>query len=422
VSSNRSEHAAKEFMEVKSIAEVLHALDDVRPVGEEPVSIDTALGRAAAHGIVSPEDVPHFDRATMDGYAVRSADIAGATQSYGVRLRIVGNVAMGCVPQCTVGAGETVEIGTGAMMPAGADAVVMVEYIECEPGEDGVWVHRPVVPGENVLARGADWGRGDEIIRAGTVLKPAHIAAVSSCGAGSVAVRRRPRVAVIATGDELVPCDGPVPMGCVRDISSVAVTAALERDGAIADPMGIVPDDETSVRAAIRDGLTRCDMVLVSAGSSVGRRDVTVDAIQGAGECRLIAHGINMKPGKPTIVAIVEGKPVLGLPGHPVSTLICYEMVVRPILWRLLGIPDDERTVLRSHLLARLAANVTSLSGRRSFVRVRLEHRAGEIWAHPLPNTSAAVSTLSTAHGWLVLDDVREGLERGAVVTVVIAP
>jgi len=422
VNSVRSHEGDKVFFQVRPIDEVLSELDGLEPVGDEMVSFDTALGRVTASGVPSPEDVPHFDRSTMDGYAVRAADVAGATESYGVRLEVVGTVAMGAEPGCDVGAGEAAEVGTGAMMPVGADAVVMLEYTEREPAGLVVKVYRPVLPGENVMVRGADWGRGEDVIRAGTVLKAAHIAALAACGVTSVGVRRRPRVAVIATGDELVPCDRPAAPGCVRDTNSVALTAALGRDGALARSACIVPDELDSIRAAVQTALAESDMVLVSAGSSVGRRDLTIEAVRAAGRCEVIAYGLSMRPGKPTIVTLVDGIPVFGLPGHPVSSLVSYEVVVRPVLWRLLGIRDEERMLLRSQVHARLAANVASLAGRKNFVRVRLERRDDEMWAHPLPSVSGAVSTLSEAHGWVVVEDGQEGFERGTAVTVVIVP
>ncbi len=416
----RSHEDDKVFFQVRSIDEVLGELDALEPVSDEMVSIETALGRVTASGVPSPEDVPHFDRSTMDGYAVRAADVAGATESYGVRLQVVGAVAMGTAPECAVGAGEAAEVGTGAMIPAGADAVVMVEYTEREPGGAALKVYRAVLPGENTMVRGADWGRGEEVVRTGTMLKAAHIAALASCGVTSVSVRRRLQVAVIATGDELVPCDEPVSPGRVRDTNSVALTAALGRDGAHAKSAGIVPDELDSIQAAVETALAESDMVLVSAGSSVGRRDLTLEAVQAAGRCEVIAYGLSMRPGKPTIVTLVDGTPVFGLPGHPVSSLVSYEIVVRPVLWRLLGIREEERVLLRSQVHARLAANVASLAGRKNFVRVRLEQRDDEMWAHPLPSVSGAVSTLSEAHGWVVVEDGQEGFERGTVVTVVV--
>jgi len=422
VNSMRADDARQGFFRVRPLEEVLSDLDDTEPVETEQTSLGGALGRVTACGIPSPEDVPHFDRATMDGYAVRAADVAGANESYGVRLQVIGTVLMGSEPVCTVGAGETVEVGTGGMLPPGADAVVMVEYTESERGGDAVRVYRPVLPGENIMAVGADWGRGEEVVSAGTVLRAAHIAALASCGISSVCVRRAPRVGVIATGDELVPSGRPVASGQVRDSSSVALTAALDRDGALGNLVGIVPDDQDSIRGAVKTALADNDMVLVLAGSSVGRRDLTLDAIRAAGRCEVIATGIDMRPGKPTIVTRVDGVLVLGLPGHPVSSLIAYEMVVRPVVWRLLGVRQEERTLLRSQVLARLAANVASLAGRTSFVRVQLEQRDGQTWAYPLPSVSGAVSTLAAAHGWLVVPGGQEGFERDTVVTVVLVP
>jgi len=413
--------STREFFRVKSVDEVLDAVSEVQPVGGERVSIEVAAGRVTAAGIVSSDDVPHFDRATMDGYAVRASDVAGSTESYGVRLRVVGSVQMGVQPGCVVGAGETAEIGTGAMLPQGADAVVMVEHTEREPESDAVRIHRAVLAGENVMARSADWSRGEEIVRAGTPLRAAHVAALAACGIVSVDVRRRPSVAVISTGDELVPCTESVPPGRVRDSNSVALAAALQRDGTTVNCVGIVPDDESLIRAAVRKAVADSDMVLISAGSSVGRRDFTLDAIRAAGRCKVIAHGLDIRPGKPTIIALVDDKPVLGLPGHPVSSLVCYEVVVRRVLWRLLAVSEEEQITLRSQVRARLAGNVASLVGRTNFVRVRIEQQDEEIWAYPLPSVSGAISTLSRAHGWIVIEAGHEGLARGTMVTVTVA-
>ena len=325
-----------DFSQVKPPSDALAALlAAATPVERaETVPLHLARGRVLDRTIVAAETVPQFRRALMDGFAVRAADTLAASGEAPVRLRLTGEVLMGTQPELPVGPGEALRIHTGAMLPAGADAVVMLEDTDVTGDEGSVLAAAP--PGDNVLLPGEDIQAGAIAIAAGTRLDVAALGGLATLGYATVAVRVRPRIAILSTGDEVVPVDAAPRAAQVRDVNAVTVAATVEAAGGVALPGGIVPDDMTALTARARAALADADALVISAGSSVSHRDITARVIALLGAPGILAHGIAIRPGKPTIVALCDGKPVIGLPGNPASAAVVAWRIVRPLV-RMLG-------------------------------------------------------------------------------------
>lgn len=406
-----------------TLAEALAAVSAAAPGPRGPVEhvwLDEALGRVLAAAVTAGEDLPGFDRSTVDGYAVRAADTAGAAPDSPIRLAWAGRVAMGRQPGGALQPGQAVSVGTGAMLPAGADAVVMVEHTsrpDQEPGDPtAVTVLRAVEPGENVLPRGSDLRAGQEVLPAGTRLGPAQVGALAAAGVVEVPVHPLPVVAVISTGDEVVaPQESPAP-GMVRDANSYALAAAVRRDGGRVLRLGRVGDDREQLRAALERAADEADLVLVSGGSSVGTHDLTVDAVTALG-ARVIVHGIAVKPGKPTLIARRGDVLIFGLPGNPVSALVIYDLLVRPALRTRMGVAEPTR--LRSEQ-AVLAGDVRRPDSREELVRVRLTYRGRRLLpaAERVAGGSGMLQSLARADGYVWIGFERQGFEAGDIVEV----
>ncbi|WP_027718029.1 gephyrin-like molybdotransferase Glp [Desulfovirgula thermocuniculi] len=382
--------------------------------GTEEVPLLSALGRCLARDVVAAEDVPGFDRSTVDGYAVRARDTFGASEGLPAYLEVSGEVLMGRAPGGAVGPGRAYKIATGGMLPPGADAVVMVEHTE-ELGAGTIGVTRPVAPGENVIRRGEDIAAGSVVLPAGHILRPQDLGILAAVGVTAVEVRLPWRVGIVSTGDELVlPGEVPAP-GQVRDINSYSLYGAVKACGGEPHLYGIVRDDLEEMRACLAGALREADMVLLSGGSSVGTRDVAAQAIAGLGEPGVLFHGLSLKPGKPTIGAVVNGKPVFGLPGHPASALVVFELLVAPLI-RCAGYPGD--SFWEFPLRARLTRNLRSAPGREDFVRVKLKLEGGTLWAEPVLGKSGLISTMVKADGLARIPATKEGVEAGEWVEV----
>jgi len=409
-----------EFFKVVSPAEAMRAVQGFAPLPAEEVPAFEAVGRILAEEVRSPADLPDFPRATMDGYAIQAADSFGAGESVPAYLEIAGEVRMGEAPGFKVGRGRAARVSTGGMIPEGADAVIMDEHTS-RPDEGTLEVRRPVSAGENVLAPGDDLRKGGVILPAGRRLRSQDIGAFAGVGVVLLRVRRRPRVAILPTGDELVdPRAEPRP-GQVRDINRFSLAAAVVEAGGIPETEDILPDDLPAIQARLRGAAERADVVLISGGSSMGARDHTVEAIDSLGEPGVLVHGISIKPGKPTIIGRIRrgsvDKAVVGIPGHPVSALMIFHAFVRPILRQLMG-EADSFAAEAGRVTARLARNLPSAPGREDLVRVTLERKDGLLVAHPLMGSSAMISTLTRADGFLTIPLEREGLPAGTDVQV----
>jgi molybdopterin molybdotransferase len=382
-------------------------------VRRERVRTENALGRVLAAPIVSGQDLPDFTRSTVDGFAVAAADTWGASPGLPALLTIVGEVAMGAAAELQLGMGEAALVHTGGMLPAGADAVVMVEQTQ-RVDAASVEVMQPVAEGQNVVQIGEDVTQGSQVLAAGHRLRPQDIGGLMALGLVEIEVARPPRVGILSTGDEVIPPDQPVRPGQVRDINSYALAALAQQVGAEPVRYGIIPDQRAALEAAAQRAFAECDVVILSAGSSVSYRDMSAQVIAGLGKPGILTHGVSVKPGKPTILALCDGKPVFGLPGNPVSALVIFDLFITPALRLLLG-ETPPRPVTVS---ARLARNLSSDTGREDYVQVLLEERAGELWAVPVLGKSNLIYTLVHADGSVQVPLDSNGIRAGEKVVV----
>lgn len=380
----------------------------------EAVETTLAVGRVTARPVVSPEPLPAFSRSTVDGFAVRARDTFGASESLPAYLTLAGEVPMGGAPDFRLEPGQAGLIHTGGMLPEGADAVVMLEHTQsARPGE--VEVLRAVAPGENELRAGEDVEIGQMVIPAGTLLRPAEIGGLMALGLTQVLVFRSPRVGILSSGDEVIEPEQAPQLGQVRDINSYSLSALVEQHGGCAKRYGIIPDRREAMEAAFRQALDECELLVITAGSSASTRDLTAEIIDRMGKPGVLAHGVNVKPGKPTILAICDGKPVIGLPGNPVSALVIARLFVAPVLDHLLGLPGQRP---RPGVTARLAVNLPSQAGREDWVPVKLVPEKFGFRADPIFYKSNLIFTLVKADGLLHIPPDATGLEAGADVQV----
>jgi len=391
------------------------------PSGDVPLT--AAHRRVLASAVIAPVDSPAFDRSAVDGYAVYASDVATAIAEAPVALRFIGTVTMGAQAAIVVERGEAAWVATGAMMPRGADAMVMVERtMRVEPdGPVLVGVSRPI--GADIVRRGDDLREGMTVLPAGRRLSPRDIAALASMGLALVPVRARPRVAIISGGDELVTPGTPLGPGQIYDSNSYALAAQTEAWGGVPCIYPRVEDDEDAVLQALQGALRESDVVLVSGGSSVGLKDLTSGAITAAGKPGVVVHGVAMRPGRPTLLGVVDGVYVVGIPGNPVTAMIVSETFVRPAVETLLGVDAIGAAGLPGGAMVygTLAEPIGSLAGRQDYIRVRLDHAGDESAVsvvRPLPGGSNSIRSMVDADGLLVVPPDRDSLEKGERVAV----
>ncbi len=337
-------------------------------VSKERISTLDALGRVTTEPIRSPISLPPFPRSTVDGYAVRAEDTFGAAESLPAYLQLVGEVHMGSTPEFDIQKGETGVIHTGGMLPASCNAVVMIEYTQTV-GQNTIEILRSVAAGENIIKLGEDVQTGEEVIKPGVRVRPAEIGGLLALGILELEVAKKPVVGIISSGDEVVPPEADLMPGQVRDINSYSLSALLDQTGAIPRRYGIFPDQADQLEEVASRAVDECDVVLLTAGSSASARDLTAEVINTLGKPGVLVHGVSIKPGKPTILAVCNHKVVIGLPGNPVSALVIAGMFVVPVVESLLGLTGAGVHV---RLLARLNANVPSQAGREDWVAARL--------------------------------------------------
>lgn len=408
----------KEFLRVATPALVYDLLSSFPRLGPEQVRLEDAPGRVLYEDLYSPEDLPPGPRATMDGYAVRAEDTFGATDSLPAYFRLVGKVEMGEMPRFGIQSGQAAAIPTGGFLPAGADAVVMVEHtIQAGPSE--VEVCRPVTAGENVLAAGADVARGDLLLPRGRRIRVQDMGVLAGLGLCDLRVYRRPRVALASSGNEIVPADRKPAPGEIRDTNRYTVGALVRAAGADVVPLGIVPDQAEALREAIERGLDEADLVVISGGSSVGERDLVEQVVSGFSECRTLAHGVAVKPGQPTLLAAIRGKAFFGLPGHPVSAMVVAQVFLVSFLRYLQGEALVQGLIGRK-VNAVLSTSIPSVQGTEEYVRVRLLEREGRLLAEPVFGRSSMLSTMSRSDGLVQVPLHAEGLAGGETVEVVL--
>jgi len=378
------------------------------------VPLDEAGGLTLAEDAVSKLDVPHFDRASVDGYAVRASDTFGAGEDSPVRLECVGRLPAGAWPRVELRAGKCLEISTGAPLPKGTDAVVMVEHVVTR--KSIINVYRAVAPGENIARRGSEVKRGTTVLRAGQRLSPPSIGTLAAIGFKMVKVYKRPRVAVISSGAELRAPGSRLGRGQIYDINGPAICRAVEECGGEAEYLGIARDQPSQIAGLVRKGLSGRDVVVISGGSSAGAGDIVPSVVDSLGRPGVIVHGLALKPGKPTFIAVIRGNPVFGLPGYPVSALIIFDQLVAPQLRRMAGLPQHERKTVR----AKLSMKILSARGRREFVPVELVRGGEGLSARPILKGSGAITVLSEADGYIEVPLEEEIIGEGKMVEVVL--
>jgi molybdopterin molybdotransferase len=410
---------AQTFFKVVTPQEALRALLQVSPVGTEQIRTVRARARVLADDLYSSVDLPHFHRAAMDGYAVKARDTFGASQSLPAYLKLAGVVEMGKEATQRLGAGEAIRISTGGMMPPESDAVVMVEYAD-ETDAGLVEIHRSVSPWQNVIQIGDDIKKGELVFQRGRRLRAHDLGALTGVGISSVLVYMRPRIALISTGDEIVDADTDPMPGQVRNINQHSLAGLIEGWGGELRDWGVIHDDKDQLIRAIGEALQWSDLVLLSGGSSMGAKDIALEAILSFPDAEFIFHGISVSPGKPTIFAKACGKPIVGLPGYPVSALVIFDLFAAPLIRKIGGEEEPALTQFSKTLRATLKTNIASQVGREDYVRVTLE-RDSERWlATPLPSKSGAIFTLVKADGMVRIDLNQDGLEQGEEVEVIL--
>jgi len=378
-----------------------------------------ARSRVLAEDLYSQVDLPHFHRAAMDGYAVKAKDTFGASQSLPAYLKLAGVVEMGKEATQAINKGEAMRISTGGMMPPDADAVVMVEYTD-ETDGGLVEIHRSVSPWQNVIQIGDDIKKGEPIFPRGRRLRAHDLGALTGVGISSIHVHKRPRVALISTGDEIVDADSNPKPGQVRNINQHSLSGLIEEAGGELKDWGVVRDDRAQLTEAVGAALAWADAVLLSGGSSMGAKDIALETILSFTDSQFIFHGISIAPGKPTIFAKACGKPILGLPGYPVSALVIFDLFGAPLLRRLGGESLDALERFSRTVRARLKTNIASQIGREDYVRVVLERDGAAYVATPLPSKSGAIFTLVKADGMVCIELNRDGLEQGEETDVIL--
>ncbi|TLN14235.1 molybdopterin biosynthesis protein, partial [bacterium] len=398
----------------EALLKVDEALGGVRPLGSEKAALDEALGRVLAQSIEAKVDSPPFDRSEVDGYAVEASSVYGAEEDRPIRLKVVGESRVGALPQVSVSEGEAVEIATGAPMPRGANAVVMVEYSK-EELDGSVLVYRSLVPGENVAQAGSDVMVGDMALRQGILLTHREIAVIAALGHDDVVVYRRPRVAVLSTGDELARPGDLLAPGKIYDVNGVAISQMMKELGASPQYFGIVPDDYGDLKRVIEEALASHDLVLTSGSTSAGLGDVIYKIFDELGEPGVVVHGLKIRPGKPTVAAVINGKLAVGLPGFPVSAMIAFSVFVQPMLLKMMGLRASPKSWSER---ARLAHAVQAGRGRREYIPVNLVTAPEGLVAYPLLKGSGSTSTLAMADGFIEVEEMRESLEEGEMVGV----
>lgn len=400
------------MLSVKTPDEVLAAITDefVPRPEKELVSLDAALGRVLWEEICASEFVPGFDRSTVDGFAVHAADTFGCSDAIPAILTLDGEIQMGNPADTPLHAGCCIAVPTGGAVPPNADAVVMLEYTE-QYGDGTIGILKPAAPGTNLIFKGDDVSPGKVVLPSGRRLTVQDIGALAAMGIADVPVCRRPVVGILSTGDELVPVKQQPAQGQVRDVNSAMLGALMEQAGAQVKSYGIIRDQEDLLDQALKTAQKDCDVILLSGGSSVGAKDATCRVIEAQGE--ILFHGIAMKPGKPTIFGKVDGKPVIGLPGHPVAAFFVAHLFVLPLLSRLTG-----RVIRRFPVPAVLTETVGANHGRAQYTGVFLSERDGTLYARPIHGKSGLITILANSDGYFCIPRDCEGVSAGETVSV----
>jgi molybdopterin molybdotransferase len=406
------------MLDVKSVKEVIEIISnnfkDTR-LDTEVVDILEAVGRIAASDLKATEDIPGFDRSSVDGYAVISTDTFGASDTLPAQLELIGEVKMGEKPTLALNAGQAIYVPTGGELPQGADAMVMIEYTD--NFNDGfIYINKASSPGSHVVFKGDDTRESEVKIKAGTLLRPQDIGVMAAMGYSSIEVKKKLRVGIISTGDEIIGINEKPVGSQVRDINAYALYAGLIKSGAQPKLYGIVHDSFDSIRQMVERALEESEIVLISGGSSAGARDETAKVIDSLGSPGVLVHGIAVKPGKPTIIGKIGEKAVIGLPGHPASAYSIYHVFVN----HLMNVMNGRNSELIPSVRAKMLYNYPSNTGREEYVPLEVKEVDGRLYANPVFGKSGMITLLTSANGYVHLSRGSEGIDRGSEVEVIL--
>lgn len=403
----------KVFRKLSEFQDVLNLLMSYEgPNDVEEVPLEEAAGRIVAEDVVSDIDVPGFDRAAVDGYAIRAEDTFWVDEDKPVRLKVIGMAAAGHPFSGQLEDGEAVEIATGAPLPRGANAIVMEEYTERSGNE--ILVFRAVSPGDNIHEAGSDIRRGETVIYADTLLSARDIGVLSAIGKTRVKVRSLPKVGILSTGDELILPGEELKFGKIHDVNSFTVFSAVKEDGGIPKRLGILPDSYDEIKRSLEKALDEFDLVILSGSTSVGAGDVMYRILEELGPPGVLVHGIAIHPGKPTIIAEARGKLIVSLPGYPTSAMTIYQSLVSPLLRRWSGKDREEAKTIK----AVAAERIFGEKGRRDLLPVHVIREGNALLTFPVPTGSEAITTLSRADGYIVMEENQEIVEEGEEIVV----
>lgn len=399
-----------EFFKVSSVDEARKLIEkefSSYELSSEDIFLIESFGRVLAEDVVSAENVPGFDRSTVDGYAIAVEDSHGASDSIPSILNIKGEVQMGEETGLSITNGEAVYVPTGGMLPKGASGMIMIENTE-KMDDSTLLVYKPISKGENVLYKGEDISEGSIVLKKGSLLSPQKIGVLASLGIKIARVFKRPRVHIISTGDEIIDIDQELDLGKIRDINSYSIAALVESIGGEVSGRRIIGDDYSKLIQGVEAGLSTSDILILSGGSSVGTRDYTHQVIEALGGKGVLVHGLSIKPGKPTIVGDGKGKLVVGLPGHPVSSIVVFKAIIEPFILAL-----QSRNEIRPQVKAEMTHNFPSSPGKETYHMVKLQMENGKYLATPSFGKSGMITLLSDSQGYIVIREHEEGINKG---------
>lgn len=380
---------------------------------EETVSLLEAAGRILSQDVVAPDNVPDFRRSTVDGYAVYSRDVYGASDSMQSMLDLKGEVLMGCeAPGEIAMPGQCYYVPTGGMLPKGADSVVMIEYTE-KLDDSTILASKSASPGENVVEIGEDIKKGEAVIKTGTKLRAYEIGVLASLGITRVNVINKPRIGIISTGDEVVPPEEEIKPGQIRDINTYLLYSLIEEQGCTPVKFGLIKDDYNLLKNAVDTAVKQCDIVLISGGSSVGKKDNTVSVIDDLGDEGVLVHGISVKPGKPTIIGKSKGKIIFGLPGHPLACAVIFQVMVKYYIEKITNNKEKSYPVTCTFKI-----NYHKAKGREEYLPVTIEDDGQSLTACPVFGKSGLITGFSKAWGYIRIERNEEGIREGQTVSV----
>jgi molybdenum cofactor synthesis domain-containing protein len=397
----------RKLLSLAETREVLKRTFSPKPVSLESTTLSEALGRVLAEDVVAPFDVPSFDRSTVDGYAVIAADTFGAEENRPVGLEFCGHIDIGETPSIVIRDHATAEIVTGAPLPEGADAVVMLEYIIQQ--DHTILIHRSASKGENVMRAGSDVKKDETILKRGQRISSPEIGVLAALGITQISVYKQPEVAIISTGAEIVDPREPLSQGKIYDINAFTLSAAVRECGGEPINLGIIPDDRSKLKGALKKALDMADIVVTSGGVSVGPKDLIPQVLNMLGKPGVVVSGIAVKPGKPTTIAMVDGKLVFSLPGHPTSALLMFYLLVRPQIYRMVGTEEKAVPMIRAIANERMF----SAKGRRTFTMVTIARdKSGRLIASPVAlGLSGAITTLAKADGFIEISEEQQFID-----------